>query len=105
MVAIDLLDRAVLGEGVAALAVDLHGHDARVFVSTLIEHRANQTSAASEALVERNARSCTKVPSLLFLRFRDLRKFNFADFAFSLFRSGECGPRLAGQRWGELTEK
>jgi len=81
----------------------------------MMEHRAHQIAGAFEAHVERNAllffENCkakfvkSKVSSSLFLRFRDLRKFNFADFAFSLFRSGECGPRLAGQRWGELTEK
>ncbi len=44
--------------------------------------------------------------SLLFLRFRDLRKFNFADFAFFVFRSGDCGsPASRGQRWAQLTKK
>src|SRR5258706_9392808 len=86
-------------------------HGSRVFVSPMVEHRANQTTAASEAHVERNAHlaNCKakfaklKVPSLSFLHFRDLRKFNFADFAFFDFRSGDCGsPASWGQRWAQL---
>jgi hypothetical protein len=65
-------------------------HGSRVFVSPMMEHRANQTVAASVALVECNAHltaskakfAKSKVSSLLFLLFRCLRKFDFADLAF-----------------------
>ena len=87
-------------------------HGSRVFVFPMKEHRADQTAAASEALVECNVRSCklqskfvkSKVLSFLFLRFRILRKFNFGDLAFFDFSIPLTQPPLVGMRMG-ATEK
>jgi hypothetical protein len=69
-----------LGKPVDVVASFRDTHGSRVFAFPMVEHRANQTSAPSEANVERNARlaNCkakfakSKVPDLLFFHFRNL---------------------------------
>ena len=69
-------------------------HGSRVFISTVMEHRANQTAAASEAVIECNALlgNCkakfakSKVLNLLFLRFRSLGNSILPISLFSVVR-------------------
>ena len=85
-------------------------HGSRVFVSTMMEHRAHQIAGAFERvrrsnpyLANCNAKFAkSKVPNLLFLHFRNLRKLNFADLAFSIFLIRLMRPAWPGQRCGQL---
>jgi hypothetical protein len=89
------------------------GHGSRVFIFPMMEHRANQIAAASEAHVEYNALLAnskakfakSKVSSLLLSRFRNSQKINLAISLFSIFRSGECGPLPPGRASGGSADR
>jgi hypothetical protein len=72
-------------------------HGCRVYVSRMMEHAAIRLRQLSGptwtqcASCKVQSKVCeVQSSTLLFLRFRNSQNFNFADFAFSSFRFGDC---------------